>query len=1025
MATASSVAVPKRKKLVYGKLSKSTFSGANFFDDDEDELGRPQTLTTRQQNVKESYSVQKTEVKDNAPKSAEQRAKRNDTFDVPSSDDESIAEQRVVPLLKYRPSLVDDSKRRHLAPWERASNEDSAHYTKRSTATRQRTAPGSPEAQLKRELARATQSPEARPSLDSTPRSISPVRQRSSPALSPSESKTVGHEVSAAARLAARKRLAERSAVSSADERLQNGKGASKRSIRTTPETTPRKRARTGEDTLGSNVDIEMTGASQTPRKASPSKSQSVLDELPDVYDFPDGGEEEPMAAKCRSKSGELNVRRGKLNAHPKMTPRKGGSAPTRLTEMLSTDTDTTDAPTRSPSASTSRKSTPQQPSTPPEAIGSPQTAVQAAGTVTPKQANLWNRLLPGSTVVPSPSVLPIKQLTIADVMPSGNTSFARRLSKSNISRRRTRLVDRLKASAVNSEVESSDEEESDGVIEDIEMTNSTPATQKPSTKDRPPLLRYGSQSQSNLETATGKTGPKVTYSRVRSYLPEDSLEADLMLGLDAETLHTSKPRKQGNSHNSQKSAYDLESSDDEDGAGKIRSVHELRASGSNVRGMGDIDDILDDITKHTLSQRGTRRTALVDLGARLMENTFKDRFISQSCETRLVAECGAASDEVADFLLICNLAVLLDSSPPQHVIQSFREGQVLVWLLQHLESSTPILRIAKERRNNMSKSSLSSFTDFTNKVESHSGLWGDTAPFVMTFRIIALKAVDLLARGLRRMGDQDELLSSEQIQAILGNDHSRSGEDPQLDRALSISVLESLSTTTTALEWPTDVLERIARILPSLHNALASLRHTRFLTLRLCLNLTNDNERNCSLIAESNGGSTVPCLLQAIQTGFADLGREEDAKSKAVTLDLLVLALGIMINLGEHSDEARQHALNDALGLESLIGVFQYAQKHMLEAESEEESVANVTFGYLAVVLANLCQHGATRGFIASKLPGQNLRLLVVAVEEFVAHHQKVDTLNFEGEEGLEVWSGFTEKLKAVLTRLKEVESL
>jgi hypothetical protein len=129
------------------------------------------------------------------------------------------------------------------------------------------------------------------------------------------------------------------------------------------------------------------------------------------------------------------------------------------------------------------------------------------------------------------------------------------------------------------------------------------------------------------------------------------------------------------------------------------------------------------------------------------------------------------------------------------------------------------------------------------------------------------------------------------------------------------------------------------------------------------------------------------------------------------------------MINLAEHCNEARSLAVQDSGSLTALVEVFQLGQKHMLDAESVEESISNVTLGYLAVMLANLCQNHDARSFIADKLPGRNLGMLIEAVEEFVRHHQKVDTMNFDGEEGKEVWGAFTEKLKGVLERLREVE--
>jgi len=160
---------------------------------------------------------------------------------------------------------------------------------------------------------------------------------------------------------------------------------------------------------------------------------------------------------------------------------------------------------------------------------------------------------------------------------------------------------------------------------------------------------------------------------------------------------------------------------------------------------------------------------------------------------------------------------------------------------------------------------------------------------------------------------------------------------------------------------------------------------------------------------------------MSAVKQGFDDLHRDLDDEQRALALDLLILAMGIMINLTEHCDLAREQAITDEQAFASLLDIFRRGQKHMLDAESVEETVSNVAFGYLAVMLANVCQNSKARVAVAAQLPDRNLGTLVEAVEEFVLHYQKVDMMNFEGAEGAEVRGAFTEKLKIVLARLRD----
>ncbi|KAK3048679.1 hypothetical protein LTR09_009988 [Extremus antarcticus] len=1034
MATTSTLQAPRRKKLVYGKLSKPGYNAATFFDD-EDELAASAPTIERKAPSK-PYAAKTTEAKGHISKPARAPTTARDPFDIPSSDDEFETRVKLVPPPKYTPNLVDDTRGSELAPWETRKKPAAPRQQHDNTTPKNRTKDADPNAQLRRGLARATQSPEAKPSSGSPRQSVSPAQHSPNGAVSPanglSPANDAGelHATSAAARLAARRRLAASNAPSKPDEKPHQSDPIQKRinRIADSSEGTPRKRARMEVNRKQSEGDVDMADvlSAPSPRSTSNDNTMGAGNET-DIYDFPEiSGDEEPPSRPAMSppKVPKRNAKRGKL-ATTRLTPRKGVSAPARLAEMIATDTDTTDAPTSSPSVSTSRRSTPNGPSTPQSVRNvSPGTPGRPVAKVTPKQANFWSSLLPSDPVAPSPSTLPIKDLSISGSRRA--TATIRKLTKSQsvVEKRRTRLVDRLKATAVESDGDTSDEDNADGPSNlDTEMVEEASLPGPSKEVHAATLPRQASYTQSQSQSAANVAGPKITYSSVRTYLPEDNMEADLMLGLNVEPPQPVANSKRAILNQSQKSAFDFDESEDE-GPGKMRSIHELRASGSNVRDMGDVEDLLDDIAKHKITQRGTRRNALVTLATKLMDKSFKSRFVGQSCEARLAADCGVCPDAIADFLLMSCVALLLDSEPPQHVLRSFQDSSIAGWLTKHLANDTTVSKLAKDRKHNMSKSAQVSLQDITEKLRLHTALWHENVPSTLSPRLVGLRALDLLVRALRRAGDKSDVVDRGQMQAILLGSYRVSDRAQQLDLAMSVSVLESLSTRAVTLNWPADVIEKITHVLPQLDTGSTRLRDASFLALRLCLNLTNDNARNCELLSKGNDGSTTSYLLRSIEKGFGDLGNEEDAEKKTVVLDLLLLAIGVMINLTDHSNQARTQATSNPELLDSLVNIFQFGQRHMLEAESEEESIANVTFGYLAVMLANLCQSEVGRAFIASKLPGQNLRMLVDAVEEFVAHHQKVDTMNFEGEEGREVWSGFTEKLKVVLGRLKEAES-
>jgi len=86
------------------------------------------------------------------------------------------------------------------------------------------------------------------------------------------------------------------------------------------------------------------------------------------------------------------------------------------------------------------------------------------------------------------------------------------------------------------------------------------------------------------------------------------------------------------------------------------------------------------------------------------------------------------------------------------------------------------------------------------------------------------------------------------------------------------------------------------------------------------------------------------------------------------------------------------------------------------------EESQSNVAYGYLSVLLGNLCQNDQVLRKIQSKLPNRRLDILINAVEEFIQYHQKVDRDMFDGDKGGEISINYTERLQSVVDRLRGV---
>ena len=162
---------------------------------------------------------------------------------------------------------------------------------------------------------------------------------------------------SAAARLAARKRVAEPTAYPADGAKSRTVKRAP---VKAASEGTPRKRAKTTDPSRESSVDVIMTDDdTMLPVCDGGDRELTGGDADLGIYDFPDSSADESSKARQRSKSPRISkkpARRAKpTHSSARSTPRKGLSAPARLAEMLPTDSDMTETSTASPPAVVSR----------------------------------------------------------------------------------------------------------------------------------------------------------------------------------------------------------------------------------------------------------------------------------------------------------------------------------------------------------------------------------------------------------------------------------------------------------------------------------------------------------------------------------------------------------------------------------------------------------------------------------------------------------------------------------------------
>lgn len=1028
MASMSSTPLSRRKKqTVYGKSSSTPFSPAGIFEDDETPWvpvardarkhsttipARPAKAVIPQRPAQPVQPEPPAKRPGALPKAKKSPPRVKDTYDVPSDDEDTEVYTQVRLPSKHRiqSRLLDEPKEEavQLAPWEKKAAKKSDAPI--STATR------------------PSRNKAAADTVEEKPSGIHRAGSKSGKALSgetqDAPKEIVAQEVpgmTAMQRLAARRRQAEAKDPVGVTEKEDTVKDPHKRSAvkADTTENTQNKRRR-------------MTPQPSSPPVGTPNDTISQVATMKDggdIFDVPSDDEPVQHAKPSARKPTKMRERRPGAGLLRKVTPQKGLSAPSRLEDMLGSEEDLaftadSNSPMRPETPQTAlRDSAKEAPSTPMSEHSSG-SHDQKAGTLTPKQTQLWADLLE-PTVTPHTGMkkLSITEDTVQRKPTRGAPAILQR-SSSDVPVRRTRITDRLKASARNSSDDESQDEE-DVPVRSVPSLK--PAVSGTSTSQESNSFSQVDRSQDRPAKPTA-SGSLITYSQQRSHLADDDIESALMMDISMETPErpAAKSRRIGRPAVASRTTPHVDEELDDAPAAVPRTIHELRAGGRNARIRGEIEDLVGEIADHSSTARSRRRGALLDLTTRLLDKTFAEQINSHGFDNALLNQCRTPTDPASDFLLATSLLLLLQSEPPKHTLVSF--GEVLPYICKLLAESTDIAKVIKERRCNMSRSAQGDVIALSDKVKNFQGLWSDTQPTHMSSRLIALKITDIVVGKLREAGDKSELVASEALTLLVPKDilsGLQSNATKAFEAGIILSILEALKASSPAGSWPDTCISLVATLPATFAMHWQVPAGTKWLAYRLCANVTNESSVMRTAFIEQDA---VRHLMAEIVTGLEHMHNPPVAAdvpdaNPARDFDILVLAIGTLINLTEHSAVAQQHAIDEAAlpSLTSIVNAFLEGQKRAEEAESVEQSAANVAYGYLAIMLANLCQDSGARHMIRSLLPGGKLDVLVAAVDEFVQHHQRVDGMESDGLESER--NNLTERLLGVLVKLKAGE--
>lgn len=92
-------------------------------------------------------------------------------------------------------------------------------------------------------------------------------------------------------------------------------------------------------------------------------------------------------------------------------------------------------------------------------------------------------------------------------------------------------------------------------------------------------------------------------------------------------------------------------------------------------------------------------------------------------------------------------------------------------------------------------------------------------------------------------------------------------------------------------------------------------------------------------------------------------------------------------------------------------------------QASSVEQTSSLVAFGYLSVLLCNVCMEQQIRLLVRRLLKGGTLQPLLLFVEEFLEHFRRAEELESKQDDEHTMKSGFVGRFERVLNVLREAE--
>ncbi|EED18428.1 hypothetical protein TSTA_121680 [Talaromyces stipitatus ATCC 10500] len=614
-------------------------------------------------------------------------------------------------------------------------------------------------------------------------------------------------------------------------------------------------------------------------------------------------------------------------------------------------------------------------------------------------------------------------------------TSSARSITRTQadlgITPLRRRLVDALgfenvqegSSGASDSEHESSQQQGID-IFKSRETTPVAGDFQTSYNTDSQTSSKWSQRTQEIIEASPQSGSPRVTYARQRSFLRNIDIHGnssgdpaeDFSASLLSMPLH---PVAKDDTETSQ-----TESS------GTISSIHELRRAGVNARFQGLVDSILEDIEDRS-SSSSVRRSGLVQLCEKLLDDKFAPRFVEIGGFERLTKCMSPRADLILALLSVyaCALVLRLNHLPSTVWTSAWSKLIILAPTLLPVDDS--VTKLVSQRRYSLSRVNQASIRDIASQFVRVSGLDEQESSKLSPCHLL-LRCLYLTVRKVREKdiaGTIPGEVVSQLVEILLELTQKATDRDTSENFVLIESIITILEIYTTTSDITGQAQQDVLLPLTKSSHLLSSLsrksdpQDIQLLTLllRLILNITNASFSLCENFATPE---VIHGLTVIVLSNYDTASRDFVIDEKKDSLDIVILALGALINLTEVSEAARQNILNqeeDSQSLfEQLLSIFTRGLDSVSEADSVVQTHSNVAFGYLSILLCTLCLEREAYATLKSAMKGTGLARLLATVEEFLHYHRKVDEELQQSQSVKE----FTVRLQRILNQIRAIST-